>query len=83
MKSLILFTLFISQVAHAIDFNKVTGTFDPTERKLDSDIEIDPSFGSFSPTDTEKSMRALATVKQEDDSTSINELTGTFEYQND
>jgi len=78
MKMFILFSILISSQAFAIDFNKVTGTFDIEEKKVVQEDLSKVAFGSFE-SDSDK-MRAPAsdTGHEEKTSSEVNEVTGTF-----
>lgn len=81
MKHFLFLALLISTNAMAIDFNKVTGTFAETENSASTEEKSDLAYGSFAP--QEDATRAPASVEQETtEGTWVNEMTGTFEYQN-
>lgn len=80
MKFFILFSLILSSSAFAIDFNKVTGTFD-VQDKSESVSEVNiaaANFGTFNP--NQDKSRAPASVEESTEKVTegINEVTGTF-----
>jgi hypothetical protein len=80
LKHLLFLSLILSTSAFAIDFNKVTGTFDVEEKSIPvgEDTVAAASFGSFNL--TEEKTRAPASVEQEGKATvGVNDLTGTFQ----
>lgn len=82
MKHFIFLALIISNTAFAIDFNKVTGTFSDVEKEVATEESTDLAYGSFEPKET--NLRAPASVTEEvKKADSVNDITGTFEYQND
>lgn len=83
MKHLLFFSLLISSSSFAIDFNKVTGTFAETDKEIVNEENNDLAYGSFAPQEQVSGTRAPASVTDESRTSSINEVTGTFEYQND
>lgn len=80
MKYFILFSILISSHAFAIDFNKVTGSFDVVEKKSHQDDLAKLAYGSFESQTTDKTRApASVTEKVEKTTSEVNEVTGTFE----
>ena len=79
MKMFILFSILISSQAFAIDFNKVTGTFDIEEKKIVQEDLSKVAFGSFE-SDADKTRAPASETDQVGRTTSeVNEVTGSFE----
>ena len=79
MKIFLLFTILISSQAFAIDFNKVTGTFDIEEKKVVQEDLSKVAFGSFE-SDADKTRAPASETEHFGKTTSeVNEVTGTFE----
>jgi hypothetical protein len=81
LKYILLASLILSTSAFAIDFNKVTGTFEVAEKSapVGEDSVAAAAYGSFE--FSENKNRAPASVEQdavETTSAGINEVTGTF-----
>lgn len=80
MKYFILFSLLISANIYAIDFQKVTGTFDVKDGPavLGQDTVAQAAFGTF---ELNEQGRVPASVEHEDkkSDSSVTEITGTFE----
>ena len=80
MKYFILFSLLLSTQAFAIDFNKVTGSFDVEDKKIQQEDLTKLAYGSFESSSIEKSrVPASAVEKTEKTTSEINEVTGSFE----
>ena len=80
MKYILLFSIALSTSAFAIDFNKVTGTFEVEEKSapVGQDSIAAAAFGSFNL--YEEKTRAPASVETEAETTvGINDVTGTFQ----
>lgn len=81
MKFLILSTLLISAPLFAIDFHKVTGTFEVKDQQasmvLGQDTVAQAAFGTF---ELKEKGRVPASVEKQDEIShpSVTELTGTF-----
>lgn len=81
MKHILFLALLITTNAMAIDFNKVTGAFAEAEKFVEAEAKSDLTYGSFDP--EKATTRAPASVETEaQKGTWGNEMTGTFEYQN-
>ena len=80
MKTFLFFTLFLSTQAFAIDFNKVTGSFDIEPQNSKQEDLTKLAYGSFE-SKTEQPGRVPANeVSKENKVTSeVNEVSGTFE----
>lgn len=82
MKYFILFSLLISANVFAIDFQKVTGTFDVKDSKapavLGQDTVAQAAFGTFELTQ-EGRVPASVTSEDKKSDSSVTEITGTFE----
>lgn len=79
MKYLLLASMTISSSAFALDFQKVTGTFEIQEKKevpVGQNTLADASFGSFDLNADSSRMPASEAKKA---APSVNEMTGTFE----
>ncbi len=81
MKYILLASLILSTSAFAIDFNKVTGTFEVEEKSapVGEDAVAAAAYGSFE--FSQQKTRSPASVEQEaaeSISSGINEVTGTF-----
>ncbi len=80
MKYILLFSIALSTSAFAIDFNKVTGTFEVEEKSVPvgQDSVAAAAFGSFNL--YEEKTRAPASVETEEATPfGINDVTGTFQ----
>ena len=80
MKYLLLLALTLSSSAFAIDFNKVTGTFDVEEKSVPvgEDSIAAAAFGSFD--FTEAKTRAPASFEESKPAPiGVNDVTGTFQ----
>ncbi len=81
MKYFILFSILISANIYAIDFQKVTGTFEVEEKSavLGEDTVAQAAYGSFEL--KADGGRFPASVESEDkkSDSSVTEITGTFE----
>ena len=80
MKYILLFSIALSTSAYAIDFNKVTGTFEVEEKSVPvgQDSVAAAAFGTFD--FTEEKTRAPASVETEEATPfGINDVTGTFQ----
>lgn len=81
MKYLLSLTLLLSANAFAIDFQKVTGSFDVKDSQSSSeDLVAHAAYGSFDAKANLERLPASAHVKSDKKETSsVTELTGTFE----
>lgn len=79
MKYFLLLSLTLTTSAFAIDFNKVTGTFDVEETSaiVGEDSVAAAAFGSFNL--TQDKSRAPASVEQDEATVGTNDVTGTFQ----
>lgn len=82
MKYYLLLSLTLTTSAFAIDFNKVTGTFDVEENSVTvgEDSVAAAAFGSFNL--TQDKSRAPASVEQDEQveaTVGTNDVTGTFQ----
>lgn len=80
MKEILCLSLLISTNAFALDFQKVTGTFDVKEKSQKSmgeDAVAAAAYGSFEKDETTRMPASNAPEVKK--STSVNEITGTFE----
>lgn len=73
-----LFFVLISSSAFAIDFNKVTGTFDVAPHEHVPETESTYLTGTFEGTSHENRMPASTDSKKEVREQNVTELTGTF-----
>jgi len=80
LKYILLASLILSTSAFAIDFNKVTGTFEVEEKSatVGEDSVAAAAYGSFE--FSQVKTRAPASVEQDavETTSGINEVTGTF-----
>jgi hypothetical protein len=80
LKYFILFSLLLSTQAFALDFNKVTGSFDVEEKKTQEEDLTKLAYGSLDSHSTEKSRAPASAVEKTAKTTSeVNEVTGSFE----
>ncbi len=81
MKYILIASIFLSTSAFAIDFNKVTGTFD-VEGKSESateDTVAAAAYGSFNFTEDKTRAPASAETNFETSAPGMNDVTGTFQ----
>ena len=80
MKYILLFSIALSTSAFAIDFNKVTGTFEVEEKSVPvgQDSVAAAAFGTFD--FTEEKTRAPASFEESKPAPiGVNDVTGTFQ----
>lgn len=79
MKTFLFFTLFLSTQAFAIDFNKVTGSFDIESQNSKQEDLTKLAYGTFE-SKTEQGRVPASEKKAENKVTSeVNEVSGSFE----
>ena len=81
MKYLLLLSLVLSTSAFAIDFSRVTGSFDVDEKshQVGSDTVADAAYGSFNLHQDKTRAPASAEQNVEKATPGINDVTGSFQ----
>lgn len=82
MKKILCLTLLITTNAFAIDFQKVTGTFDVKEKSqkvIGEDTVAAATYGTFENIDNSRMPASTAPEGKKSNSDSVTEMTGTFE----
>jgi hypothetical protein len=82
LKEILCLSLLIATNAYAIDFQKVTGTFDIKEKQdktVGQDTVAAAAYGSFEMNETGRMPASSAPEVKKSNTPSVNELTGTFE----
>lgn len=80
MRFLFLIFLLVTRICFAIDFQKVSGTFEVKEDKSKLKQTDDSTYlsGTFKENKKNTSLRAPASVETEQETESINDVSGTF-----
>ncbi len=79
MKYFILFSLLLSTQAFAIDFNKVTGSFDIEKKVSNQEDMAKVAYGSFESKTDKTRLPASTNESTQKTNSEVNEVTGTFE----
>lgn len=79
LKTFLFFTLFFSTQAFAIDFNKVTGTFDVESQKSKQEDLAKLAYGSFDSVNDYSRSPASENKVENKVTSEVNEVSGSFE----